>query len=84
MAKNGMRRQVYYRSDPTFEAVLARWRQEERAMERSDKSISPIRVLGTVRMLIKRAGYRLISDIEILDTRTGDKYRSITERKGKK
>ena len=42
----------------------------------------PIRVMGIVRLLVKRAGYKLISDIEILDARTGNRYKSVTRNKG--
>ena len=42
----------------------------------------PIRVMGIVRLLVKRAGYKLISDIEILDERTGNRYKSVTRNRG--
>ena len=42
----------------------------------------PIRVMSIVRLLVKRAGYKLISDIEILDERTGNRYKSVTRNKG--
>lgn len=85
MAKDGMKRSVYFQADPTFNAVWARWRKEEQRAEAEKRTMVPFRVMGIVRMLIKRAGYRLISDIEIVDRNTGAKYKSITENKeGKK
>ena len=39
-------------------------------------------MLVVVRLLVKRAGYKLISDIEILDERTGNRYKSVTRNKG--
>lgn len=81
MAKDGMKRSVYFQSDPTFNAVWARWRKEEQRAKAEKRTMVPFRVMGIVRMLIKRAGYRLISDIEIVDRDTGAKYKSITENK---
>lgn len=81
MAKNGMKRSVYFKADPTFNAVLARWKKEEQRAKVEKRAMAPFRVMGIVRMLIKRAGYRLISDIEIVDSNTGAKYKSITENK---
>lgn len=81
MAKDGMKRSVYFQADPTFNAVWARWRKEEQRAKAEKRTMVPFRVMGIVRMLIKRAGYRLISDIEIVDRNTGAKYRSITENK---
>lgn len=80
MAKDGMKRTVYFQSDPTFNAVWARWRREERAAKQQKRSMIPFRVMGIVRMFIKRAGYQLISDVEIRDKRTGEVYLSITGR----
>lgn len=84
MAKDGMKRSVYFQADPTFNAVWARWRKEEQRAKAEKRTMVPFRVMGIVRMLIKRAGYRLISDIEIVDRNTGAKYKSITENKEEK
>lgn len=81
MAKDGMKRSVYFKADPTFNAVWARWKKEEQRAKAEKRTMVPFRVMGIVRMLIKRAGYRLISDIEIVDRNTGAKYKSITENK---
>lgn len=81
MAKDGMKRSVYFQADPTFNAVWARWRKEEQRAKAEKRTMVPFRVMGIVRMLIKRAGYRLISDIEIVDRNTGARYKSITENK---
>lgn len=81
MAKDGMKRSVYFQADPIFNAVWARWKKEEQRAKAEKRTMVPFRVMGIVRMLIKRAGYRLISDIEIVDRNTGAKYRSITENK---
>lgn len=81
MAKDGMKRSVYFQADPTFNAVWARWRKEEQRAKAEKRTMVPFRVMGIVRMLIKRAGYRLISDIEIVDRNTGARYKSITEKK---
>lgn len=84
MAKDGMKRSVYFQADPTFNAVWARWRKEEQRAKAEKRAMVPFRVMGIVRMFIKRAGYRLISDIEIVDRNTGARYKSITENKGGK
>lgn len=84
MAKNGMKRSVYFQADPTFNAVLARWKKEEQRAKVEKRAMVPFRVMSIVRMFIKRAGYRLVSDIEIEDSSTGAKYKSITENKEEK
>lgn len=81
MAKDGMKRSVYCQGDPTFNAVWAKWRKEKQAAQREKRAMIPFRVMGIVRMFIKQAEYRLNSDIEIIDKRTGDKYISVTHRK---
>lgn len=83
MAKNGMKRSVYFQADPTFNAVWARWKKEEQRAKAEKRAMVPFRVMGIVRMFIKRAGYKLVSDIEIEDSSTGAKYKSITEKLGK-
>lgn len=81
MAKDGMKRSTYFQGDPTFNAVWAKWRKEEREAKKEKRSMLPFRVMGIVRMFIRRAGYRLNSDIEIIDTRTGERFVSVTANK---
>lgn len=76
-----MKRSTYYQGDPTYNAVLGKWRAEERRARTEKRAMLPIRVMGVVRLLIKQAGYKLISDIEILDTKTGNRYKSVTRDK---
>lgn len=84
MSKAGMRRNVYFHSDPTFDAVWAKWRKEEREAKKEERSMIPLRVMGIIRLFVKRAGYQLLSDIEIMDVKSGDKFRSVTRgRNGK-
>ncbi|BBK24434.1 hypothetical protein [Dialister hominis] len=80
MAKNGMKRAVFFQGDPTFNSVWARWRKEEQEARRQKRAMLPFRVIGIVRMFIRRAGYELLSDVVIRDKKSGDVYRSITER----
>ena len=82
MAKDGMKRSAYCQGDPVFNEVWGKWRKEERRVREEARAMMPIRVMGIVRLLVKRAGYKLISDIEILDERTGNRYKSVTRNKG--
>lgn len=84
MAKGGMRHGVYNNPDPTFNAVWAKWKKEERAAREERRAMIPFRVLGIMRMFARRAGYRLLSDLTIQDTKTGIIYTSKTEISGKK
>lgn len=82
MAKGGMKRSAYCQGDPTYNEVLGKWRLEERRAREEKRAMMPIRVMGVVRLLIKRAGYRLVSDIEIEDMTTGNRFKSVTRDKG--
>ena len=81
MAKGGMKRTAYFQGDPTYDAVWAKWRKEEKAAKQERRAMIPFRVMGIVRLFIKKAGYRLNSDIEIIDKKTGVKYISTTVNK---
>lgn len=81
MARDGMKRSAYCQGDPTYNAVLGKWRREQRLAREQKRAMMPIRVLGVVRLLIKEAGYKLISDIEIMDVKTGNRYKSVTRGK---
>lgn len=81
MAKGGMKRSAYCQGDPTYNEVLGKWRREEQRAREEKRAMMPIRVMGVVRLLVKRAGYKLISDIEIVDVATGNRYKSVTRDK---
>ena len=45
--------------------------------------MAAFRVIATVRILIKKAGYQLMNDLIIADRKTGVCYTSITEEEAK-
>ena len=63
MAKDGMKRSAYCQGDPVFNEVWGKWRKEERRAREEARAMMPIRVMGIVRLLVKRAGYKLINGI---------------------
>lgn len=56
MAKDGMKRSAYCQGDPVFNEVWGKWRKEERRARVEARAMMPIRVMGIVRLLVKRAG----------------------------
>ncbi len=79
MPKEGLHRTVHYHKDPTYEQVLARYQKEQREAARKNRAMTAFRVIATVRILIKKAGYQLMNDLIIADRKTGVCYTSITE-----
>lgn len=83
MPKEGLHRNVHYHKDPTYEQVLARYQKEQREAARKNRAMAAFRVIATVRILIKKAGYQLMNDLIIADRKTGVCYTSITEEEAK-
>ena len=61
--KDGMSPGVARHSDPTFEAVLAKFQKEEREAKRKHESMAAFRIFATIRELVRRAGYRIIGAV---------------------
>ena len=74
MAKDGMKRRVFFGSDPTYAAVLGRFNREAREARKKDEAMKPFRVIATVVKIIKIAGYRIIGDLKIQNVKTGEVY----------
>lgn len=74
MGKHGMQRRVYTSGDPTFDAVVGRFRKEAKLAAEQKRSMTAFRVLATARKIISIAGYRLVSGLVIEDRKTGNKY----------
>lgn len=74
MGKHGMQRRVYKNADPVFDAVLGKWRKEARRAAEQKRSMVAFRVLATVRKIISMSGYRLASELIIIDRKTGNRY----------
>lgn len=81
MAKDGMKRRAFFSADPTYAAVLGRFRREERKAREHKEAVKPFRVLATVVKIIKISGYRIIGDLKIQNIRTGETYISRHVRK---
>lgn len=79
MPKEGLHRNVHYYSDPTYEQVLAKYQKEQKEAARENRAMTAFRVIATVRILVKKAGYQLMNDLIIADRKTGVCYTSITE-----
>lgn len=79
MPKEGLHRTVHYHSDPTYEHVLAKYQKEQKEAARENRAMTAFRVIATVRILVKKAGYQLMNDLIIADRKTGVCYTSITE-----
>ena len=79
MPKEGLHRNVHYLSDPTYEQVLAKYQKEQKEAARENRAMTAFRVIATVRILVKKAGYQLMNDLIIADRKTGVCYTSITE-----
>lgn len=67
MPKEGMHQRVHKHSDPTYDAVLATFKREEKAARRQKKAVKPFRIFATLHTIIRRAGYKLISEIVLED-----------------
>lgn len=81
MAKDGMKRRVFFGSDPTYAAVLGRFNREAREARKKDEAMKPFRVIATVLKIVKIAGYRIIGDLKIQNVKTGETYISRHVRK---
>lgn len=75
MAKDGMRRDVYHHKDPTYEAVLAKFRKESRESAEKNRAMAAFRVFATVKLILRISGYRLLGELVIEDERSGAIYR---------
>ena len=75
MAKQGMNRMVFYNGDPTFDAVVGKFRKEAREASERGQSMKAFRVFAAIRIMMKIAGYKLMSEIVIEDVRTGNIFR---------
>lgn len=75
MGKDGMRRDVYYHKDPTYESVLAKFRKEAREAKEKNRAMAAFRVFAAVRLIIQISGYRVQGGLAIRDERTGAVYR---------
>lgn len=69
MPKEGMHRAVYHHKDPTYEAVVSRFRKEAEEARQRNRSMAAFRVFATVRAIIRKAGYELESEIVLKDNR---------------
>lgn len=78
MPKEGLHRNVHYHSDTTYEQVLAKYQKEQKEAARKNRAMTAFRVIATVRILVKKAGYQLMNDLVIADRKTGVCYTSIT------
>lgn len=76
MAKNGMRRNVFYSADPTYVSVLAKFRKEAREAERDGRAMAAFRVVAAIRLILRLGGYRLKEELVIEDAKTGAVFRS--------
>ena len=74
MTKHGMKHYVHAHGDPTFDAVRWKWRKEARRAAEHIRSMVAFRVLATVRKIISMSGYRLASELIIIDRKTGNRY----------
>lgn len=81
MAKEGLHKGVYHHGDPTYEAVVAKFRKEAREAAARNRAMTAFRVFAAVRLIVKLAGYRLRGEIIIEDERRGAVYRYGKEEK---
>lgn len=67
MPREGMHSTVHHHRDPTYEAVVAKFKKEEKAAAKKKETMKPFRVFATIQAIIRRAGYRLVSEIVLED-----------------
>lgn len=75
MAREGMHRGVYYGADPTYAAVVAKFRREAREAEKRGRAMAAFRVFAAVRLILHYGGYRLHGEMVIEDKKTGSVFR---------
>lgn len=68
MAK-GMKRAIFFNQDPTYKAVVAIMRNEER-----EKKAAPWRVSGILMKVDRENGYELEKGFKLRDRKTGKRY----------
>lgn len=76
MAKDGMKRCVYFASDPTYEAVLGKFNREYREAKEKQEAMKPWRLIATIHKLARVAGYKICGDLIIRDAKSGDVFKS--------
>lgn len=69
MGKEGMHRTTHFRGDPTYDAVVARFNKEAQEAKQKAESMKPFRVFATIRAIIRKAGYKLMSEIILEDSK---------------
>lgn len=65
--KDGMSPGVAKHGDPTFEAVLSKFRKEEREAKQKRQAMAAFRVFAMIREIVRRAGYHFIGAVCMAD-----------------
>lgn len=74
MMAEGMKRSVYFHGDPTFDSVVAIFKEEAREARRKNQAMKSYRVFAAMLAMLRVSGYRLSGTVTIVDKKTGDVY----------